>query len=220
MKSHDLHSWDVTPAQAREIQERLGSRVIRRDMFRSIERVCGVDVGFCGERAVAACVVLSFPDLEILDHSVHSAKVTFPYIPGLLSFREIPSLLPALEALGIAPDLIIADGQGIAHGRGIGLASHLGLLVDTPTIGCAKSRLMGRYTEPGAEKGDWEYLYGDDTVIGAVVRTRRSVKPLFVSIGHGIALHSAVFYVLGCCRKYRITEPVRLAHRLAGGGVI
>ena len=217
MKSHKLHSWNVTPSKARAIQEQLGSHVIRHDLFKSIERVCGVDVSFRGAQSVAACVVMSFPDLEIIEHSVHSSSVSFPYISGLLSFREIPALLPALEAINTDPDLIIVDGQGIAHGRGMGLASHLGILLDTPTIGCAKSKLVGSYAEPGVLRGDWEYLNLGDSVIGAVVRTRQSVKPLFVSIGHGISLHSAVFYILKCCRKYRVTEPIRFAHRLAGG---
>jgi deoxyribonuclease V len=143
--------------------------------------------------------------------------VTFPYIPGLLSFREIPAIIPVLHALSVVPDLVIADGQGIAHARGLGLASHLGVLTGIPTIGCAKSKLIGSYEEPGPRKGDWEYLYLGDEVIGAVVRSRDNVKPLFVSIGHGITLHSAVYYILKCCITYRITEPIRYAHRLAGG---
>ena len=218
MKYNKLHSWNVTASQARAIQEQLRGRVIRRDLFSSIKTICGVDVSFKTRKAVAACVVMSFPDLDVIDQSVHVSSVTFPYIPGLLSFREIPPLLPALEELRTDPDLVIVDGQGIAHGRALGLASHLGVLMDIPTIGCAKSKLVGSYEEPGPFKGDREYLYSGDAVIGAVVRTRQRVKPLFVSIGHGISLHSAVYYTLKCCRKYRITEPIRYAHRLAGGG--
>jgi deoxyribonuclease V len=218
MKTHTLHRWDVEPSEARKIQDSLAFQVVKRDTFTSISKVCGVDVSFKGGTASAACVVMSFPDLEVLAHSTHSTPVRFPYIPGLLSFREIPPLLHALETLHVDPDLIIADGQGIAHTRALGLASHLGLLLDTPTIGCAKSRLVGSYEEPGEERFDWEYLYNGDDVIGAVLRTRRGVKPVFVSIGHRIALHSAMYYVSRCCMKYRITEPVRVAHRLAGGG--
>jgi deoxyribonuclease V len=217
MKTQTLHSWNVTVSQAAEIQDRLRTRVIIRDLFTSINHVCGVDVGFKEQKAVASCVVMSYPDLEVVEHVLHRCAVAFPYIPGLLSFREIPALLPALEKLKCEPDLIIADGQGIAHGRGLGLASHLGILLDLPTIGCAKSRLVGTYAEPGAEKGSWEYLYLGDDVIGAVVRTRKNVKPLFVSVGHGISLQSAIFYTLTCCTSYRLTEPIRFAHRFAGG---
>ena len=217
MKIQTLHSWDVTVSQAAEIQERLRTRVIKRDLFTSIKLVCGVDVGFKEQKAVASCVVVSYPGLEVVEHVLHRCAVAFPYIPGLLSFREIPPLLPALDKLKREPDLIIADGQGIAHGRGLGLASHLGILVGLPTVGCAKSRLVGTYAEPEPEKGSWEYLYLRDDVIGAVVRTRKNVKPLFVSVGHGISLHSAVFYTLKCCTTYRLTEPIRFAHRFAGG---
>jgi len=217
MKYHKLHSWDVTVSQACAIQKRLRDHVIRRDLFTSIKRICGVDVSFKARKAIASCVVMNFPELEVIDQKLHISSVAFPYIPGLLSFREIPALLPVLEELKTDPDLIIADGQGIAHGRGLGLASHLGILTGVPTIGCAKSKLVGSFAEPGLQRGDWEYLYRGDAVIGAVVRTRQSVKPLFVSIGNGISLHSAIFYTLKCCRNYRITQPIRFAHRLAGG---
>ncbi len=216
MKIHTLHRWDVDPSDARAIQGNLAVQVVKRDTFTSVSTVCGVDVSFKGGMASAACVVMNFPELEMLVYSTHSTPVRFPYIPGLLSFREIPPLLHALEILTVEPDLIIADGQGIAHTRALGLASHLGLLLDTPTIGCAKSRLTGSFEEPGEERFDWEYLHRGDDIIGAVLRTRRGAKPVFVSIGHRISLHSALYYVSRCCTKYRITEPVRTAHRLAG----
>ena len=201
------------------MQERLASLVVRCDTFRRVKSVCGVDVGISGEFATAAAVVLSFPDLEVMEQRSSRSRVRFPYIPGLLSFREIPALLSALKAVRSDPDLIIADGQGIAHPLRFGLASHLGVLLDRPVIGCAKSRLVGEYGEPGLEKGDWEYLRDREEIIGVVLRTRREVKPVFVSVGHRITLHSAVYYVLQCCRGFRITEPVRAAHRLAAHAV-
>ena len=198
------------------MQRDLAARVIRRDTFRRVHSVCGVDVGFRGGFATAACVVMSLPGLEILESKVHTSAVTFPYIPGLLSFREIPALIPVLQSLQSDPDLIIADGQGIAHPLRCGLASHLGILLDRSVIGCAKSRLTGRYEDPGLLRGDWAYLREGEEILGAVLRTRSSVKPLFVSTGHRISLHSALRYVLECSRGFRTTEPVRAAHRLAG----
>jgi deoxyribonuclease V len=216
MKIPALHRWNLEPEEARRLQKELASRVVRRDTFTRVTTVCGLDVGIRGDRATASCVVMRFPELEIIEERVESSSLTFPYIPGLLSFREIPALVPALESVRREPDLILVDGQGIAHPRRLGLAAHLGILLDRPVIGCAKSRLTGRYEELGVERGDWAYLRDGDEVIGAVLRTRRNVRPLFVSIGYGIALHSAVHYVLKCCTRYRITEPVRRAHRLAG----
>jgi deoxyribonuclease V len=215
MLIRSLHSWDLKPVDARQVQRELSSLVIRHDTFRSVRSVCGVDVGFKGGVAVAACAVMSFPGLEILETRVCTSKVGFPYVPGLLSFREIPALIPALHALRLEPDLIIADGQGIAHPLRCGLASHLGALLDKPVIGCAKSRLTGEYDEPGPARGDWEYLREGGEILGAVLRTRARVKPMFVSIGHRIGLHSATWYVVECCRGFRITEPVRAAHHLA-----
>jgi deoxyribonuclease V len=215
MEIKNIHPWDLPPADARQIQERLRERVIRRDCFTVVRRICGVDVGFRGRRAVAACVVMSFPGLEILEQRSRQGPVEFPYVPGLLSFREIPPLAGVLQEMRAEPDLIIADGQGIAHPRGFGLASHLGVLLNRPAIGCAKSRLIGTFEEPGAEAGSWTYLYRDDEIIGAVLRTRDGVRPVFVSIGHMISLHSATSYVLKSCRGYRITEPVRAAHKMA-----
>jgi deoxyribonuclease V len=208
----------MEPADARRVQQELASLVIRHDTFLSVRSVCGLDVGFKSGMAVAACVVMSFPGLELLESRACTSKIGFPYVPGLLSFREIPALILVLQALKLEPDLIIADGQGIAHPLRFGLASHLGVLLDKPVIGCAKSRLVGKYGEPGPEKGDWEYLREGDEILGAVVRTRARVKPLFVSIGHRISLHSARCYVLECCRGFRITEPVRAAHHLASLG--
>ena len=162
--------------------------------------------------AYAQAVVLCFPELKLLEQSATSAKITMAYIPGLLSFREIPVLIPLLEKLTITPDILLVDGQGIAHPRGLGLASHLGLVFDLPTIGCAKSRLIGTYDMPAFQKGAYVPLYVDNEVKGAVVRSKESVKPLFISIGHKICLETALGIVLGCCTHYRLPEPIRLAH--------
>lgn len=182
-----------------------------------VQKVAGVDVGVKGERARAAVVVLDFPGLNLLDWAVAEEEIKFPYIPGLLSFRECPTILRAFEDLRTEPDLVIVDGQGIAHPRRLGIASHLGLFLKLPTVGCAKSRLWGRHREPEEKAGSCEYLYERDEVIGAVVRTRYGVRAVYVSPGHLIGLESAVRYVLATCRGYRLPEPIRWAHRVAGG---
>ena len=211
------HPWNVSPAEAMEIQRQLRSKVSKERSFGEVHTVAGVDVGFKGEVAKAAVVVLSYPELQPLDYSVAELPVEFPYIPGLLSFREGPSVLAALEKLATEPDLFIFDAQGLAHPRRMGLASHIGIIIDRPSIGCAKSRLCGTHHEPGPERGSYVHLYDGDEVIGAVVRTRTGVKPLYVSIGHRIDLESAIEYVLGCCRNHRLPETTRYAHRVAGG---
>ena len=211
------HPWNVSPAEAMEIQRQLRGKVSKERSFGEVHTVAGVDVGFKGEVARAAVVVLSYPELQPLDYSVAELPVEFPYIPGLLSFREGPSVLAALEKLATEPDLFIFDAQGLAHPRRMGLASHIGIIIDRPSIGCAKSRLCGTHHEPGPERGSYVHLYDDDEVIGAVVRTRTGVKPLYVSIGHRIDLESAIEYVLGCCRNHRLPETTRYAHRVAGG---
>ena len=211
------HPWNVSPAEAMEIQRQLRGKVSKERSFGEVHTVAGVDVGFKGEVARAAVVVLSYPELQPLDYSVAELPVEFPYIPGLLSFREGPSVLAALEKLATEPDLFIFDAQGLAHPRRMGLASHIGIIIDRPSIGCAKSRLCGTHHQPGPERGSYVHLYDDDEVIGAVVRTRTGVKPLYVSIGHRIDLESAIEYVLGCCRNHRLPETTRYAHRVAGG---
>jgi deoxyribonuclease V len=220
MKTLKLHSWDVTTSQARDIQSRLSSLIITEDRFRGIQSVCGLDVGFSGGKAQAACVVMSYPDLEILDFSFSENPVSFPYIPGYLSFREIPALVPSLEKLKAEPDLVLVDGQGVAHPRRFGLASHVGIVLDKPAIGCAKSKLTGAYEEPGLHKGDVAFLYDGEEKIGAVLRTRSQARPLFVSVGHKISLNSACPFVLNCCTRYRLPEPIRYAHLCAKYGSI
>jgi deoxyribonuclease V len=153
--------------------------------------------------------------MEVLEVRTSALQVAFPYVPGLLSFRELPALLPALQALGRQPDLIFVDGQGLAHPRSFGLASHLGVLTGIPTIGCAKSRLVGEAAEPGPEVGDWEPLLYRERTVGAVLRTRRGVKPLYISVGHLVDLSTALRMVLGCLRGVRLPEPQRKAHLAA-----
>jgi deoxyribonuclease V len=214
-----LHPWNVSPKEATAIQQRL-RQLIRRKSNRpaiEVQRVAGIDVSIKKGIARAAAVVLSYPSLEPLDAALAEAPVSFPYIPGLLTFREGPVVLAALARLRTEPDLLIFDGQGIAHPRRLGIATHIGVLLDWPSIGCAKSRLWGKHEEPGTEKGNFALLYDGERVIGAVVRTRTEVKPVYVSVGHRIDLTSAIEYVLGCCKRFRLPETTRLAHRLAGG---
>lgn len=220
MKIKNLHPWKVTPDEAVELQRFLRERVSLTDDFQGagvIDTVAGVDVCYRKDsnRAVAAAVVLSFPGLEILDSAAAEGEVGFPYIPGLFSFREIPLLIPALEKLKVEPHLVMADGQGIAHPQRFGLASHLGVLTGIPTIGCARSRLIGTHKEPSAVKGAFAYLFDKGEVIGAVVRTRAHVSPVYVSCGFKISLETAVDYVLKCCSGFRLPEPLRCAHHLS-----
>lgn len=217
MKVAELHPWDLSPSEARKVQDALAPAVKRSGELDGVRRVCGVDIGFGSGTVRAACAVLSFPDLEPVETLCLEGTVAFPYVPGLLSFREIPPLVPVLEKLAVEPDLLIADGQGIAHPRRFGLASHLGLLLDRPVIGCAKSRLLGVFREPGSSRGEYEYLFDGDEIVGAVLRTKERVKPVFVSVGHKVSLESSIRFILECCRGHRLPEPVRVAHGLASG---
>ncbi|MCS7286604.1 MAG: deoxyribonuclease V [Anaerolineae bacterium] len=214
MKSVINHRWDLSVEEAQELQHQLASRVIREKTFGEIKLIAGIDVSFKGEEAQAGVVVLEYPGLEEVERASARVQVTFPYIPGLLAFREGPSIVAALEKLKSDPDLLILDGQGIAHPRRMGIATHIGVIFDKPSIGCAKSRLLGSYHEPGPEKGSWSYLYDGTEIIGAVLRTKDKAPPLFVSIGHRIDLQSALEIVLSCCRGDRLPEPTRLAHLL------
>ena len=211
------HRWDVSPSEAMEIQQQLRSRVSTERTFSQVNTMAGVDVSIKGEVARAAIVVLSYPELTPLDYSLAEAPAEFPYIPGLLAFREAPAVLAALEKLKMEADLFIFDAQGLAHPRRMGLATHLGVIIDRPSIGCAKSRLCGSHHEPGPERGSYTYLYDGNEIIGAVVRTQTGVSPLYVSIGHKVDLPTAIEYVLGCCTNYRLPETTRYAHRVAGG---
>jgi len=218
MKLHVQHRWDVSPEEAEQIQRELAARVRVEPLSAQPETIGGIDVSFPREGlARAAVVVMRFPNLTPIAQALVERPVDFPYIPGLLSFRETPAVLDALEQLSSLPDLLMCDAQGIAHPRRLGLAAHLGVLLDHPTIGCAKSRLTGRHQEPGPQKGAYTWLYDDGEIIGAVVRTREGVRPLYVSVGHRIDLPGAIEITLACCTRYRLPEPTRLAHQLAGG---
>ena len=179
--------------------------------------MAGTDIYYLRESrlALGAVVLMGYPGMEVLEVRTSALRVPFPYVPGLLSFRELPALLPALESLERTPDLIFADGQGLAHPRFFGLASHLGVLTGIPAIGCAKSRLVGEAAEPGPEVGDWEPLVYEGRTVGAVLRTRRAVKPLYVSVGHLVDLPTSLRLVLDCLRGYRLPEPQRKAHAAA-----
>jgi deoxyribonuclease V len=217
MKVRSLHCWSLTPREARQLQTQLAVRIVESWEGRPPRTIAGCDVHFPSRTlARGAVVVMSYPSLEVLEKASGEVACGFPYVPGLLSFRELPALLPLLSGLHTTPDVVLCDGQGVAHPRGLGLASHLGLLLETPTIGCAKSRLVGSYAELGVEKGATVPLCGDGAeVIGAVVRTRSGTRPVYVSVGHLVALSQAVAIVLGCSRRYRIPEPLRSAHALA-----
>ncbi|MGE5618037.1 MAG: deoxyribonuclease V [Sphingomonadaceae bacterium] len=213
------HPWRISIDEARALQRQLSRLVEETDRLGEICHVAGVDIsGVRSEgEATAAAVLLSFPGLQLVDESRVKGPLEFPYIPGFLSFREAPLMLEALRGLRTEPDLIMVDGQGRAHPRRLGIASHLGLIVNKPTIGCAKSRLVGKYTEPAEEAGSTAPLVDRDEVIGAVVRTKTGVKPIFVSVGHKISLQKAVDLVMRCTLPgQRIPEPTRQAHLAAG----
>ncbi len=214
MEIVDLHRWDLTYADARQLQEQLAGQVRLCPIHGAVRTAAGLDCAFDKTRGkvLAAAVVLSFPDLEPIETALAEADLTFPYIPGLLSFREAPACLAAAGKLQTTPDVFLIDGQGIAHPRRLGLAAHLGLFLNRPTIGCAKSRLIGTYDQPAPQKGSHTPLVDAGQTVGAVVRTRTGVKPLFVSPGHLCTLDSAVQWTLRLTGRYRLPEPARLAH--------
>jgi deoxyribonuclease V len=216
-----LHPWNVSVREAMEIQLRLREMLEPVWDGRKINTIAGTDVGLPDKNTVCATVVvLSFPDLDVLESSVSTQDCTFPYVPGLLTFREAPGLLSALENLETTPDVILCDGQGIAHQRRMGLAAHMGLLLDMPVIGCAKSVLCGTYEEPRRERGSYSYMFDKGETIGAALRTRQGVKPVYVSTGNHVDLQTAIDIVLACSPEYRIPRPIRLAHRLSIGGMV
>jgi deoxyribonuclease V len=213
------HRWDVTPAEARLIQQQVRSRVSCSNgrELRTLRYVAGVDCSMRDSMATAAVPVLSYPELELVDLAVVQLLLTFPYVPGLLTFRECPAILAAFGELSIEPDLVLVDGQGFAHPRRIGIASHLGVLLDKPTIGCAKSRLIGTHDQPHGAAGYYTDLWDKDELIGGVLRTRDNCNPLYISIGHKVDLPTSLDLVLECCCGFRLPEPTRLAHQAAGG---
>ena len=217
MKIEPQHNWPNTVEEAIAIQNQLQSAVITEDQLGEVRYVAGVDMGFEEDYAIsrAAVVVLSFPDLQLIEQAIARRPTTFPYIPGFLSFREVPAVMDALEKVSTTPDLILCDGQGIAHPRRFGLACHLGVLIDIPTIGVAKSLLVGKHDELPLEKGSWQTLRYKGETVGVVLRSRTGVRPLYVSSGHRISLPTAIDYVLSCLTKYRLPETTRLADKLA-----
>ncbi|HEY8540935.1 MAG TPA: endonuclease V [Pseudothermotoga sp.] len=208
-----LHSWDLTPQQAKEQQLKL-RQLLKQVPLENIDLVAGVDLSFPKfDQGYAVIVVIDVKTMKTIECVTESSPVSFPYIPGLLAFREGPVFLKAWEKLKSKPDVIMFDGQGIAHPRHMGIAAHMGLFLELPTIGVAKSHLYGKYQEPGNKKGDYEYLYDDSgEIIGAVLRTKNDSKPLFVSPGHMSDLKSSIDLVLKCCTSYRLPEPTRIAH--------
>ena len=214
------HRWDLTEAEARALQRELAGKVERADRFGDVRTVGGVDLGFPrqldgSEVGRAALVVLRLPELKLVERQVLERPVSFPYVPGLLSFREAPVGLAAFDALAARPDVLLVDGHGIAHPRRFGIACHLGVLLDVPTVGCAKSILAGRADEPGPEPGSWTPLVHRDEVIGVALRTRPRANPMYISTGHRVSLESAIELVMRCARGYRLPEPTRLADRIA-----
>jgi deoxyribonuclease V len=229
MKTRELHKWNLAYEQARDLQERLACQVQFTPLEKLPKLVAGLDCAFSkdGQRIVAVAVVLRVPDaqrglwqslgtpgFETVETTSAVQQVSFPYIPGLLSFREAPVCLAAVQKIKNTPDVFIVDGQGLAHPRRLGLASHLGLFFEKPTIGCAKSKLIGTFNKPPPEKGAHTPLKDKDEIVGAVVRTRTNVEPVFVSVGNKCLLKDAIKVTLDCTTKYRIPEPTRLAHQL------
>ncbi len=210
------HGWDLSVAEARAVQLDLAARVERVDRLGVVRTVAGVDVAYGrGNPLRAAAVVLAFDSLKTLGAAAVTMEARFPYVPGYLSFREIPAVLAVLDRLAVRPDILLCDGQGIAHPRRFGLASHLGVVTGLPTIGVAKSRLVGEHGEPGGARGDWAPLMDQGEIIGAVLRTRVGVKPVYVSIGHRVGLKTAIRFVLACTTRFRLPETTRAADRLS-----
>jgi deoxyribonuclease V len=226
MSSQHLHDWNLTPSEAIETQQRLRGLVRVAPLDREIRTIAGADVSFnrFSDTIYTGIVVLALPGLEIVDQAGVRGTAKFPYIPGLLSFREIPSLLEAWERLQTKPDVLMLDGQGLAHPRRFGIACHTGVLLDLPTIGCGKSILAGRYKELGMEAGSQSPLIDRGEQVGVALRTKKNVAPVYVSVGHLIDLTSAVDLTLRSTTKYRQPEPTRQAHllvnrlRVADGG--
>jgi deoxyribonuclease V len=213
------HPWPATATEAIDLQKRLAPLIETVGQPTAVRRIAGVDVAFPGGGDVtrAAVAVVSFPDLEVVEAAVLDQPTRFPYVPGLLTFREAPAVLALLESLKTVPDLLMVDGQGMAHPRRIGIASHVGLLTGIPTIGAAKSRLCGEHDEPGPARGARTPLLHRGEVVGTVLRTRTGVRPLYISIGHRLSLEAAVEWVLACAPRYRLPEPTRLADKLSKG---
>ncbi len=217
MQYTNLHKWDLSPKDAIRLQEQLREKcVIKRLPLKNIRLIAGVDVSVKDDLSKAAIVVLRYPELEIVETVVSTIKTVFPYVPGLLTFREGPVILECVEKLKAEPDVFVFDGQGLAHPRKMGLATHMGIILNRPSIGSAKSHLYGTYEMPEKNKGDFSLMTGTDGIaIGAVLRTRDNTNPVFVSPGHLTDIPAAVKIILNCSPKYKIPEPIRAAHRAA-----
>lgn len=214
MKINRLHDWDVSPKEAVQIQRELAAKVIASPINKPVKTIAGADISYDkkSNTLFAAVLIFYYPGMELLEISTAISEADFPYVPGLLSFREIPPLIKCFEKISDPPDVILCDSQGIAHPRRFGLASHLGLVLNTPAIGCAKSRLIGGGDEPGRERGSKTSLTDKGEKIGSILRTKTGIKPLYISTGHLIDLDSAVDMVLSCFGGYRLPEPTRRAH--------
>jgi len=221
VRLNHLHDWNLTISESRELQNRLAPEVSRVGSVIEPRFIAGVDVSIrkSGGTGTAAAVILEYPKLNVVEIKVVTGEINFPYVPGLLSFREAPLILQCCAKLEHTPNLIMVDGQGIAHPRRLGIAAHLGLFFGVPTIGCAKSRLCGEHQIPGIEPGNFEELVDNSETIGVVLRTKYNTKPVFVSIGNKIALEDAIYWVMCCCHGYRLPEPIRFAHLAAGGNL-
>lgn len=218
MKINQLHEWNLSPQQAIELQKQMAYEVVAEDRFQTpFKTVAGIDLGYnaANETCRAVVVVLSFPQLQLIEASEAIMPIQFPYVPGLLSFRETPVAIKALEKLTVTPDVILCDGQGLAHPRGFGIACHIGLIADVPTVGAAKSILVGKFENLGEMRGSTRPLIYKNQTIGAAVRTKDKVQPMYVSVGHKISLATAIELVLQCAPKYRLPETTRLADKMA-----
>ena len=217
MNIRELHPWDVSPKEAIEIQNQLSSRIGITPLKKDVKKIAGVDASYSkrDQTMWAAVVVMDMQSLQTIEKGWYKEVVRYPYIPGLLSFREIPTILKALKDLKDEPDLILCDGQGIAHPRRMGIAAHLGLILDIPTIGCAKNLLIGNSKAPPDRKGSFTYIRYKKEIVGASLRTREGVKPVYISPGYGIDLEGSISIIMRCITKYRLPEPIREAHRLS-----
>jgi len=215
LKMNPLHSWNVGVKEAIRIQEVLKDKIILEKGLSKVRTIGGGDVAYSknGNRLFGAIAVFSFPELEVIDMATADGKIAFPYVPGLLSFREGPILIKTFQRLRIKPDVMIFDGQGIAHPRRMGLASHMGLWLDLPSIGCAKTPLLKEFINPEPSKGCFEWIRQEGKKVGAVLRTKEKVKPLFVSPGYRIDLLMSIRLILESCQGFRIPEPLRKAHQ-------
>lgn len=213
MKIKHLHNWQIKPSEAKIIQSSLASKVDIKNHIKKVNHIAGVDVSVNPNNlGCAAIVILSYPDFEIIYKDIKIEHISFPYIPGLLSFREIPLLITLLNSVTVEPDIIFVDGQGITHPRRFGLASHLGILVDIPTIGCAKSLLCGMHEPVEEQQGSYQYVIDNNEIIGVALKTKIKSKPVIISIGHKVDLPNSIKWTLNSCKGYRLPEPCRLAH--------